>query len=169
MNKDLEFLFHSLIFAMAQEYENYQELLKTMEEEANTLKKCILQDILACNAKKETVLLSIQAATEMRTNAINKIATYLDIDKPLSLSQLIEQAPSPFRRRIAEYQEKFADLISLIDNANKNNKNLVTFSLSYINNTIYYINSLTSSCPNYNPAGQIKAGNLHGRLISQAG
>jgi flagellar biosynthesis/type III secretory pathway chaperone len=169
MNKDLEFLYHSLLLAMAQEYENYQELLKAIEEEANTLKKCILTDILACNAKKETVLFSIHVATELRTSAINKITAHLDIDKPLSLSQIIAHAPNLLGKKLTEYQEKFAGLIALIDKANRKNKNLVTFSLSYINNTIYYINSLTSSYPNYNPAGQIKAENLHGRLISQAG
>ena len=169
MNKDLDYLYNSLLLAMGQEYERYQELLKTIEEEAEILKKNVLTDILNCNARKEMVLLSLNMALDMRMSVIHKIAAHLHIDKPVSVSQIIAYAQHHIRKNLTDYQEKFTDLIKQINKVNENNKHLITFSLSHINNTINYINSLTSSHLNYSPSGQIKAGNLQGRLISQAG
>ncbi len=154
---------------MGQEYERYQELLKTVQEETEILKKCVLTDILDCNSKKEMVLLSLNMALEMRMSALNKIAAHLHLDQPDFMTQIIVSALHHIRKNLIDYQEKIADLIKQIHKVNENNKQLITFSLSYVNNNISYINSLTSSSTNYTPSGQIKAGNLHGRLISQAG
>jgi len=169
MNKDLDYLYNTLLLAMGQEYGRYQELLKTIEEEAEILKKGILEDILNSNTAKEMVLLSLNMALEMRMGAVNKIAAHLHINKPVTFSEVVSQAQDHIRQNLMEYKEKFADLITRINKANRNNKRLIAFSLSQINNTVNYINNLTSSHLNYNPTGQIKAGNLHGRLISQAG
>ena len=169
MNKDLDYLYNSLLLAMGQEYERYQELLITIEDETEILKKCIIADILNCNTKKEMILLSLNITLDMRISAINKIAEYLHVDKPVSISEIIAHASNRVGQNLMDYQEKFADLITRINKVNNNNKHLITFSLANVNNIISYINSLTSSYLNYNPAGQIKAGNLHGRLISQAG
>jgi flagellar biosynthesis/type III secretory pathway chaperone len=169
MNNDLDYLYNSLLIATGQEHERYQELLEMIKEETEILKKCVLTDILDCNTKKERVLLSLNMALEMRKNALNKIAAHLHLDKPVFMTQIIASAQDHIGKKLMDYQEKLADLITQINKINENNKRLITFSLSYINNTISYINSLTSSCLNYSPSGQIKAGNLHGRLISQAG
>jgi flagellar biosynthesis/type III secretory pathway chaperone len=169
MNEDLDCMYNGLLIAMGQEYKRYQELHKTVEEETELLKKCVLTDILDCNTKKEKVLLSLSMAIETRMSALNKIAAHLHLDKPLFLTQIITVAQNQFRENLIDYQEKFADLTKQINKVNEKNKHLITFSLSQINNTINYINSLTSSYLNYSASGQIKAGNLHGRLISQAG
>jgi hypothetical protein len=169
MNKDLDYLYNLLLIAMGQEYERYQELLKTVEEETEILKKCVLTDILDCNVKKERVLLSTNMSLEMRMSALNKIAVHLHLDKPVFMTQIITSAQNQFRKNLIDYQEKFADLIKQINKVNESNKRLITFSLSQVSNTISYINSLTSAYLNYSPSGQIKAENLHGRLISQAG
>jgi flagellar biosynthesis/type III secretory pathway chaperone len=169
MNKDLDYLYNALLIAMGQEYERYQELLETVKEETEILKKCILADILDCNMKKERVLLTINMALEMRMSALNKIVAHLHLDKPVFMTQIIVSAQHHIRKNLIDYQEKFADLIKQINKINESNKRLISFSLSQVGNTISYINSLTSSCLNYSPSGQIKARNLHGRLISQAG
>jgi hypothetical protein len=158
MNKDLDYLYNSLLIAMGQEHERYQELLETIKEETEILKKCVLADILDCNAKKERVLLSL-----------NMALAHLHLENPVFMTQIIASAQHHIGKYLMDYQEKFADLINQINEINENNKHLITFSLSFINSTISYINSLTSSCLNYSRSGQIKAGNLHGRLISQAG
>jgi flagellar biosynthesis/type III secretory pathway chaperone len=111
----------------------------------------------------------LSIALEIRMSTINKIAEHLKIDEPVSLTQIIGSAQNHIRKNLMDYQEKFADLVKQINKANEKNKRLITFSLSQVDNTISYINSLTSSSLNYSPSGQIKAGNLHGRLISQAG
>ena len=169
MNKDLDYLYNSLLFSMGQEYENYQELIKTIEEEAHILKKCNLTDMLDFNIRKERVLLSLTMAQEVRTGVIKKIISHLNLDEPVSMTQLVSYAKSHTRQNLIDYQEKFAGLTSQIEKINENNKDLIVFSLSLISNTINYINTLTSQNPNYNRSGQIKAENLQGRLISREG
>jgi len=169
MNKDLDFLYNSLLFSMGQEYDHYQELLITLEEEAHVLKKSTLEDILDFNKRKELLLLSLNMVSEMRVSAIKKIVSYLNLGEPVSMTQLIAYAQSHTRQNLIDYQEKFADLISRIKQINEKNMNLITILHSHVSNTLNYINSLTSSHQNYDQYGQIKAANLQGRLISQEG
>lgn len=169
MNKDLDYLYNSLLCSMGQEYEHYQELLKTVEEEAHVLKKCNLTDILDFNIRKERVILSLNMAEDVRTGIIKKIISHLNLDEPVSMSHLAAYAQQHTRQNLIDYQEKFSGLISRIDKINESNRNLIVFSLSHISNTLNYINMLTSQHPNYNRSGQIKAENLQGRLISREG
>jgi hypothetical protein len=169
MNKDVDYLYNSLLCSMRQEYEHYQELLKTVEEEANILKKCNLTEILDLNARKERVLLFLSMAQDARTGITKKILSHLNLDEPASMSQLAAYAQQYTRQNLIDYQEKFSDLISRIDKINESNRNLIDFSLAYISNSLNYINMLTSHNPNYNRSGQIKAENLQGRLISREG
>jgi flagellar biosynthesis/type III secretory pathway chaperone len=169
MNKDLDFLYNSLLLSMGQECEHYEELLKAIKEETHVLKKSNLPDILEFNTRKERLLLSLNMASEMRMSAVKKIVSHLNLDEPVSMTQLIAYAQDHTRQNLTDYQEKFADMIAKIKKMNDHNKTLITFLLSHIGNTLNYINSITSSCPNYDQCGQVKARNLQGRLISQEG
>jgi hypothetical protein len=169
MNKTLEHLYHSLLFCLGQEYERYQELIKVISEESVILIKSRLEDILEFNTQKERVLLSLNVAKEMRVDVFNKVIAHLNLEEPVSMRQLMAYAPDDTRQNLIHYQEKFSDLMGQIEKINKNNMGLINFSLSQLNSTLNYINALTSSSPNYDHCGQIKAGNLQGRLISQEG
>lgn len=154
---------------MEQEYERYQELLQAIEEEASTLISCTSADIIDFNTRNERLLLSVRMATEIRMNAIKKITSCLQLDEPVTMGQLIAYAGDKTRQNLIDYKEKFADLILRIEKTNNHNRTLIAASLSHINNTLNYINSLTCSSPNYDRYGQFKAGNLQSRLISEAG
>lgn len=169
MDKDLDFLYKSLYLSMEQEYERYQELLEAIEEEASTLISCTSTDIIDFNTRNERLLLSVKMATEIRMNAIKKITSCLQLDEPVTMGQLIAYAGDKTRQNLIDYKEKFADLILRIEKTNNHNRALIAASLSHINNTLNYINSLTCSSPNYDRHGQFKAGNLQSRLISEAG
>ncbi len=169
MNRDLDQLYNALLLSLGQEYEYYQELLKAVQEETLLLKRCTPEDITAFNSKNERLLLSIRVAAEMRAGAVSRIAASLHLDEPVSLTQLIGYAQDKFRKNLMDYQEKIADVVRRIGRCNEKNKGLINASLAHINNTINYIQTLTSPPPNYNRQGQIKAGNLQGRLISEAG
>lgn len=169
MNKNLELLYHSLLFSLEQEYEHYQELLKIIKEESTILVKGSLPDILEFNTKKERLLLSLNMATEMRISAIKKIAIHLNLEEPVAMRQLIAYAQNQTRQNLIRCQEKFSDLLLQIQRINENSKGLISFSIAHLGNTLKYINVLTSSQPNYDQSGHRKAGNLQGRLISKEG
>lgn len=169
MQKDVDSLYQSLLSCLEQEYIQYQELLKSLEEEALIIKKSSLEHILESNARKEVIVLSLNMAAEMRINAVKELSSQLKFSKPASLTQIIASTNGDIRQNLMDYQEKFAGIINQTKKANENNKNMISFSLSHIRNTFNYINSLIASNQNYDHQGQIKAENLHGRLISQAG
>jgi len=169
MSQDIDFLYSALYLSMEQEYERYQELLEAGEEEANTLISSTSTDIIDMNSRNERLLLSVKMASEIRAGAIKKIASSLQLDEPVTMGQLIAHAPDKTRQNLMDYKEKFADMILKIRKTNNRNRELISASLSHINNTLNYINTLTCFCPNYNRHGQIRAGNLQSRLISEAG
>jgi flagellar biosynthesis/type III secretory pathway chaperone len=170
MNQDLDFLYKSLYLSMEQEYERYQELLEAVEEEAIKLISCIsADDISAFNSRNERLLLSVKMASDIRMNATNKIISCLHLDEPTTMGQLIDYAQGKTRQYLIDYKEKFADLILKIQKTNNRNRALIAVSLSYINNTLHYIEGLKCPSPNYNRHGRIRAGNLQSRYISEAG
>lgn len=169
MNKDLDLLYKSLHLSMEQEYERYGELLEAIEEESKSLISCNATDILDFNSRNDRLLLSVRMASEIRMGAIKKITARLHLEEPVTMGQLIAHAQANTRQNLIACKEKFADLILKIRQTNNLNRELIAASLSHINNTMNYINSLTCPLPNYDRHGQIRAGNLQYRLISQAG
>jgi hypothetical protein len=169
MNKDLDLLYKSLYLSMEQEYERYQELFEAIEEESKTLISCTATDIIDFNSRNDRLLLSVQMASEIRMSAIKKITSCLHLDGTVTMGQLIAHAQVNTRQNLIDCKEKFADLVLKIRQTNSLNRELIAASLSHINNTLNYISNLTSPLPNYDRHGQIRAGNLQSRLISQAG
>lgn len=169
MTKDLDLPYRSLILSLEQEYERYRELLEAIREESKTLISCTAADVIDFNSRNDRLLLSVRMASEIRTDAIKRITACLHLEEPVSMAQLIAHAPAGTRQNLIDCKEKFADLIREIRKTNDLNRELITSSLAHVNNTLNYINSLTSPVPNYDRQGQIRAGNLQSRLISRAG
>jgi hypothetical protein len=169
MQQDINLLYESFVLSLGQEYEQYKALLKILKEESLIMKKSSLENILENNAQKEAIVISLNMASEIRGKAAEKIASYFNLDKPVSMTKIISHALDNTRQILLDYQEKFADVTAKVKKLNEDNKNMITFSLTHVRNTFNYINSLVATNPHYNHHGQIKAENLQGRLISQAG
>ena len=169
MNNDRDHLYRSLLLALGQECEHYQELLQAIAAEEAILIGGRLTDIVDFNTKNERLLLSLKMASQMRVNATRQLAEALRLTGPVTMAQLIAGAAGQTRKNLTDCREKFADLLEAIKQGNDRNRELITVSLAHVNNTVNYINNITSSAANYNQMGQRKAGNLQGRLISKAG
>lgn len=159
----------SLLKSLNDEYVHYQLLMSSLKEEAEILKKSSLEQILKNNAKKEAIVISLNIFSDARKKAIKEIADQLNIQPPISLKTISQVAPYEFRQVLCDYEEKFADVMNGVKKINDDNINLITFSLLHARNTFNYINKLLSADAHYDHQGQIKAKNLQGRLISQAG
>lgn len=167
MNHDHSY--RSLLLALGQECEHYQELLHAVDAEEEILIGGELSGIVDFNTKNERLLLSLKMASQLREKATRQLAEALGLTEPVTMTQLIGGAEGATRKNLMAYREKFADLLGAIQRGNDRNRELISFSLAHVNNTVNYINNITSSPANYNQMGQIRAGNLQGRLISKAG
>lgn len=169
MSKDLDQLYRSLLLALGQECEHYQELLQTVTAEEAILIGGGLDEIVDFNAKNERLLLSLKMAAEMRVNATRQLAEALHLDESVTMTRLVAGAEGVTRKNLIACREKFAELLAAIKMGNDRNRDLIAVSLLHVNNTMNFINNLNSSSANYNRQGQRGAGNLQGRLISKAG
>ena len=165
----LDALYKRLMMTLNAEIQTHARLLKIILEETQVLRKSRLSDIVDIGAAKEKAFRESETAAHLRAEAVGYIIAHLGLDEPVSFVQLAAYADIATRQELTGYREKFADLVRRIEDANEVNRQIIALTLAHVSTNINFIHSISSSIPNYDQHGQIKAGNLQGRLISQAG
>lgn len=169
MDKSLELLFKRLIHALDDELQSHAHLLNIILEETQALRRSRLPEILDTGARKGDAFGQSEAAARRRSESVGRIIAHLGLEAPVSFVQMAAYTDGATRQVLTGYREKFADIVRRIEEANDINRRIIELTLAHVSNNINFINNISSSIPNYDQHGQIKAGNLHGRLISQAG
>jgi len=169
MDKPLESLYRQLVHTLDAELQSHDRLLKIIMEETQALRRSRLPEILDTGARKSDAFSHSEAAARRRSEAVGRIIAHLGIEAPVSFVQMAAYADVATRQVLTGYREKFADIVGRIEAANDINRRIIELTLAHVSNNINFIHNISSSIPNYDQHGQIKAGNLHGRLISQAG
>jgi flagellar biosynthesis/type III secretory pathway chaperone len=169
MDKQIASLYKSLLHTMNEELQCHERLSDLIHEETLVLRQSRLPDILDINARKAEAYRQSEAAAQRRVESIDRIVACLGLENPVSFAQLTACADVATRQILIGYREKFADMVRHIEKTNEINRQIITLTLAHVSNNLNFIHSISSSIPNYDQRGQIKAGNLQGRLISQAG
>lgn len=169
MDKQLASLYGSLIHILDEELRCHERLLKVILEETQALRKGRLPGILDVGASKSDAFRKSEAAAHQRTESVGRIIAHIGVEAPVSFFQMAAYADVATRQVLTGYREKFADIVRRIEEANEINRQIITLTLAHINKNINFINNISSSISNYDHHGQVKAGNLQGRLISRAG
>ena len=162
-------LYKSLLRTLEEEVQHHERLLELIHEETLVLRKSLLPEILDITARKGEAYRQSEAAVQRRVESIDGIIAYLGLENPLSFSQLAACTDVATRQILIGYREKFTDIVCRIEKTNEINRQIIALTLAHVSNNLNYIHSISSKIPNYDHHGQIKAGNLQGRLISQAG
>ncbi|MFH1081239.1 MAG: flagellar protein FlgN [Pseudomonadota bacterium] len=168
-DKVLASLFQRLIHALDDELQSHAHLLEIILEETQALRKGRLPEILDVGAKKGDAFRQSEAAAHKRAETIAKIVAHMGLEASVSFVQMAACADIATRQVLTRYREKFADIVNRIEEANEINRQIIALTLAHVSNNLNFIHNISSSIPNYDQQGQIKAGNLQGRLISQAG
>lgn len=167
---DFESLIDSLLSVLTKEVEVYEELRSTIHEERGVIGRPSLDLLSENNNKKETCILKARMLEEVRANIVKKIARRLDREeKDINISLLTSYTEKDQTKALKSRQKSLLPLIQSIKEANEMNQGLLDYSLSYVRNSMNFINNLLSTGAGYAHTGKLKANNTNGRILNREG
>jgi hypothetical protein len=170
MDSDFERLIDSLLSVLTKEIVVYEELQTIVHEERRTLKRPSLELISDSNNKKETCILKARMLEEVRANIVRKLAKHLGIEeKDLNISLLASYVSERQKTALKAQQKILMTLIGAIKETNKMNRDLVDYSLSYVKNSVNFINQIMCTGADYVNTGKLKARNRNGIMLCKEG
>jgi len=171
LHTDLYPLIDSLIGLLKREIVVYRELQATIAQEKIILLKPSLERLLESNSKKETVILKAKMLEEGRLKLVKKIANMLDLDEnDVNLTVLCSHADPDQQTDLRECQSTLNRLLTDSRKMNQSNKDLLDYSLHFLQGSIDFIHSLLSSASAcYMPSGKIRPTARNGKLVQTEG
>ena len=167
---DFEKLVDSLLSVLAKEVEVYGELQAIIQEERGTLRRPSLDLISDSNSKKETCILKARMLEEVRANIVKKIARHIGKEeKDLNISLLACHVRGRQRTALKAQQKILMALIGAIKETNKMNRDLLDYSLSYVRDSVNFINQIMCTGADYVNTGKLKTSNRNGIMLCKEG
>lgn len=172
VNKDSDFekFIDSLLSVLAKEIEVYEELQAITQAERVTLTRPSLELVAESNSKKETCILKARMLEEVRANVVRKIAKHLGREeKEINISLLASHAGGRQKAALKGRQKILMTLIGDIKETNKMNRDLLDYSLSYVRNSVNFINQIMCTGADYVNTGKLKTTNRNGIMFCEEG
>jgi len=159
----------SLIDLLKREIAVYKELQATIAHEKTILLKPSLERILESNSKKETVILKAKMLEEGRLKLLKKITKMLDLEeKEINLTTLCSYADPVQEKELKECQSVLNGLLA--KNREMNKKELLDYSLHFLQGSVDFIHSLFSSASaSYMPSGKMRPIPHNGKIVRTEG
>lgn len=164
-------LLDSLIILLKKEVIVYRELQSTISHEKAILIKPSLERLLESNSKKETVILKAKMLEDGRLKLVKKIAKILALEEnEINLTVLYSYADHDQKECLQECQSVLSSLLANNREMNKNNKELLDFSLHFLQGSVNFIHSLISSASAcYMPSGKMRPIARNGKMVQTEG
>jgi flagellar biosynthesis/type III secretory pathway chaperone len=170
LDRDFEKLVDSLLSLLSKEIAIYEELRAIVQEEGGTLKRPSLELISGSNNRKETCILKARMLEEVRSNIVRKIARYLDApERDVNISMLADHVSEQQRGALRIRQEKLLTLLEAIRDRNRRNRDLLDYSLSYVKNSVDFLNQMICTGADYARNGKLKTGGRNGAILCKEG
>ena len=167
---DFESLIDSLLTVLAKDVEVYRELQANINAKRDVLLKPSLDLLTENNSKAETCVLKVRMLEEARANIIKKIARSLDgQEKDITLTMLASYVDGKRRTELLSQQQILTCLVSSIREMNEKNRGLLDYSLSYVTNSLNFINQIMNTGADYVNTGKLKTGPRRGMLLCKEG
>lgn len=167
---DFESLLDSLLAVLRQDVEVYRELQANIKEKRDVLIRPSLELLTESNSKAETCVLKAKMLEEVRANIIKKIAKSLDREeKDITLTFLSSCVDGQRKTELRAQQRALSSLMGSISEMNAKNKVLLDYSLSYVTNSMNFINQIRCTGADYVNTGKLKAGSRSGIMLCKEG
>jgi|GEM_PF-2046979 len=145
-----------------------QEMLSVLQREKKLMIGGDLDDLLHCLQEKEILLGHLQRLEQRRQEEILPLAQQGGVaDRPLTLKQLIQIVPVPFRKQLTSCHARLEAVTASIQELNQINGLLVNRILEQVTALIGLLRHLSSPVPIYQPNGALQHFPSGGRVISQ--
>ena len=166
----LECLMDSLLAVLRKDMAVYRELQANLNEKREVLIRPSLEQLTESNSKTEACVFKAKRLEEVRTDIVKKIAGSLDRqEKDITLTFLSSYVDGRRNTELRAQQSALRSIITSINEINEKNKVLLEYSLSYVSNTMNFINNLLSTGANYLKTGKLLRSNWNGRMLYRKG
>ncbi len=167
---ELTALFDALLVTLRQEIDVYRELRETVLAEKDVLKKSSVDELIASNTKKETVILKAKMLEEVKMNTSKKIARMVGYTgNDIHMTLLCTYADDERKRALKACQSILSKLVADINRTNRNNMEFMSISLQSIVGSINFLHSIIFAGNTYSGEGKMATLNPNGRFLNAEG
>ncbi|MDQ5988372.1 MAG: hypothetical protein CSYNP_04132 [Syntrophus sp. SKADARSKE-3] len=168
--KELTALYDALLAALHQEIEVYRELRETVLSEKDVLKRSSVDELIASNTKKETLILKAKMLEEVKMNTSKKIAKLVGYaGKDIHMTMLAAYADGRRKKAIKTCQSILRKLTEDINKTNRSNMEFMSISLQSIVGSINFLHNIIFAGDTYSGEGKMATMNPNGRFINAEG
>jgi flagellar biosynthesis/type III secretory pathway chaperone len=162
----MEHLLKKLLGLLAHATELYQALFAVVQQEKDAVVGLNLQQLnQACKAK-DNLLLKLRILEEQREQLMDKLASDLNCSpQEISLTQLSQWVEEPYAGMLRERSTDLLSLIQTLQEANQQNKALLSHSLELIQGSYNLLNNAIAASPVYYRRGDVHDNRQTGKLV----
>ena len=162
----MEHLLKKLIELLEHVTELYQSLFTVVQQEKDAVVGLNLQQLnQACKAKGN-LLLKLRILEEQREQLMDKLASEVGCSpQEISLTQLSQWLEEPYAGMLRERSTDLLSLIQKLQEANQQNKFLLSHSLELIQGSYNLLNHAMVASPVYYRKGAVQNNGQTGKLV----
>ena len=149
--------FERLISMLDAEAEHYQNLLACTQDEKRAIVNLDFDQLTEIGRHKEALILELRRLSEHRSRAVKGLSASMALPpNELTLGQLSEEAPLPYRGELQRCRSRLRSLLELLTNENTNIKQLVQHGLALVRGSYHLIAQMLDASPVYQCSGNLQ-------------
>jgi flagellar biosynthesis/type III secretory pathway chaperone len=163
----MEHLLEKLFGLLEHTTELYQSLFAVVQKEKDAVVGLNLQQLNAACKAKDNLLLKLRILEEQREQLMDRLAVILNWGPhEISLTQLSNLVKQPDADRLRTCSTKLLSLIQKLQEANQQNKMLLSHSLELVQGSYDLLNNVMAANPVYYRSGDLRKSKQTGKLLS---
>lgn len=163
----MEDLLKKLFGLLEHTTELYQSLFAVVQKEKDAVVGLNLQQLNEACKAKDNLLLKLRILEEQREQLMDKLAVVLNRGPhEISLTQLSNLVQEPYAGRLRTCSSKLLSLIQELQEANQQNKMLLSHSLELVKGSYDLLNNVMAANPVYYRSGDLHKNRPTGKLLS---
>jgi flagellar biosynthesis/type III secretory pathway chaperone len=160
----LNAILSDLVRLLEEEAALHQDLLSTVTKEREILRRFAVEELYENNKTKETLILKVRLTEQACQSLIAKLDQ--SADSPLTLIQVAELAPEPWKSRLLALRAELTALVEEIMSLNNRNRFLIQYTQNNLNHLYSLITFYGGNESTYDEEGRTAQGTGSGLLIS---
>ncbi len=162
----MEHLLEKLFGLLEHANELYQTLFGLVQKEKEAVVGLNLQQLNEACKAKDNLLLKLRILEEQREQLMDKLAVVMNCEpNEISLTQLSYRVKEPYAGRLRSASAKLLSLIQELQEANQQNKMLLSHSLALVQGSYNLLNNVMAANPVYYRSGDLQKSTPTGRLL----
>lgn len=154
-----------LVRILEEEAALHQDLLSIVLKEREIVRSFAVDELYENNKLKETLILKVRLMEQGRQSLIAKL--YPAKEGPLTLSDVLDVSPEPYKSRFLELKAELTALMEEIISINNRNRFLIQYTQNNLNHLYSLIAFYGGKEAIYDEEGRAAHGSGSGLLISQ--